>query len=85
MQRRRRGDQKFPAAASSRISFNPPVHPRAAELFRRDFAQRHARYLALVDQHCMFDFNDTDHGADWPTELFLDSSHLTSQHQPLLE
>jgi hypothetical protein len=65
--------------------FSPPVHPRAAELFRRDFAERYARYLAFLDRHCVIDFNDADHAADWPAELFLDSSHLTTQYKPLLE
>ncbi|WP_191062578.1 hypothetical protein, partial [Geminicoccus harenae] len=64
--------------------FSPPVHPRTAELFRQDFAERHARYLALLGQHCVVDFNDAAHHADWPAELFLDSSHLTQQHKPML-
>ncbi|WP_191059381.1 hypothetical protein [Geminicoccus harenae] len=66
------------------VLLSPPVHPRTAEFYRTSFAERHARYLALLDRHCVINFNEADHRADWPAQMFVDASHLTTEHKPLL-
>lgn len=66
------------------VIFAPPVHPRTQVMYEAEFPDRLQQYLDLLSDHNAVDFNDPEHCADWPAELFVDPYHLTPDLKPRL-
>ncbi|HEX2525916.1 MAG TPA: hypothetical protein VHL31_06370 [Geminicoccus sp.] len=62
----------------------PPVHPRTAEMFRQDFADRYAQYREFLAPYCVVDFTTPEEASRWPAAMFGDSVHLSRRDKPLL-